>query len=50
VRWSSPHTLDDTLRNLGNLKTGYIETLHDIDTEADWKHWKSRGGGGRLCL
>jgi len=50
VRWSSPHTLNDTLRNLENLKTGYIETLRDIDTITDWKEWKNRGGAGRLCL
>jgi len=50
VRWSSPHTLGDTLRNLKGLKTGYIEALHDIDTKADWNDWKSRGGVGRLCL
>ncbi len=50
VRWSSPHTLDDTLLNLGGLKAGYIEALHDIDILADWKHWKSCGGAGRLCF
>ncbi len=50
VRWSSPHTLDDTLLNLRGLKAGYIEVLHDIDTQADWEHWKSFGGAGRLCF
>ncbi len=50
VRWSGPHALDDTLRNLESFKTGYIEALHDIDTAVDWKHWKARGGAGRLCL
>ncbi len=50
VRWSSPHTLDDTLRNLKHLKTGYIDTLHDIDNATDWKGWKNRGGAGRLCF
>lgn len=50
VRWSSPHTLEDTLQNLTSHKTNYIEELHDIDTGTDWKNWKRRGGAGRLCL
>ncbi len=50
VRWSSAHTLKDTLRNLSSMKTGYIEAVNDIDTGADWKVWKDCGGAGRLCL
>lgn len=50
VRWSSAHTLDDTLRNLAGLTVGYIETLADIDTVTDWDAWQSQGRAGRLCL
>jgi len=50
VRWSSTHTLGDTLHNLDGCKTAYIEPLPDIDTPGDWHKWKSRGRAGRLCL
>jgi uncharacterized protein len=50
VRWSSSHTLEDTLRNLTPLKTGYIEEVNDIDTGADWESWQKGGRAGRLCL
>jgi len=50
VRWSSPHTLGDTLRNLDGYKTAYIEALPDIDTPDDWHNWKDAGRAGRLCL
>ncbi len=50
VRWSSSHTLEDTLRNLNPFKTGYIEAVNDIDTGADWQCWQKGGQAGRLCL
>lgn len=31
VRWSSPHTMDDTLANLGGLRVAMLETLCDVD-------------------
>lgn len=50
VRWSSSHTLADTVRNLGPHKTNYIEELDDIDSADDWKKWLSQNKAGRLCL
>ena len=50
VRWSSEHTLRDTLQNLENHKVAYIEELADIDTIADWQAWSKTGKAGRLCL
>lgn len=44
VRWSGPDALSDTLGNLGpNPHVGYLDTLSDIDTAADYHHWR------RLC-
>ena len=37
VRWSSPHALADTLANLAGKRIAYVETLSDVDTEADWR-------------
>jgi uncharacterized protein len=31
VRWSSPHALADTLRNLRGAAVGYVDTLEDVD-------------------
>jgi len=50
VRWSSEHTLKDTVRNLAGLKTVYVEEMADIDTGADWNNWKHTHKPGRLCL
>lgn len=36
VRWSSPHALADTLKNLTGSKVGFVETLADIDCGADF--------------
>ena len=49
VRWSSEHTLADTMGNLEGYKTAYIEGLEDIDTAADWSEWSAKGSAGRLC-
>lgn len=37
VRWSSPHTLADTMGNLGNAKIALIKELQDIDVLNDMK-------------
>jgi rSAM/selenodomain-associated transferase 1 len=43
VRWSSPHALDDTVRNLGpDTRIAYLETLADIDTGGDYRAWAAR--------
>jgi rSAM/selenodomain-associated transferase 1 len=41
VRWSGPHTLADTSRNLENQKAGFLETLNDIDTADDYRRWQA---------
>jgi len=42
VRWSSEHTLADTLANAhtAGLKTGYAATRYDIDIKADYQKWR----------
>lgn len=35
VRWSSPHTLADTLAGLAGMSIGFTATLSDLDDEAD---------------
>ena len=35
VRWSSTHTLQDTLSNLRGATVGFVDQLNDIDTGAD---------------
>ncbi len=40
VRWSSPHTLTDTLANLDARQVGFLETLEDIDHGADLIRWQ----------
>ncbi len=43
VRWSSPHTLSDTLANLpANARVALLETLRDVDTEADYHAYLKR--------
>jgi glycosyltransferase A (GT-A) superfamily protein (DUF2064 family) len=39
VRWSSPHALADTLKNLRAHRIAFAETLFDIDTEADYRRY-----------
>lgn len=44
VRWSSPHTLADTMDAMGRrARSGFVETLSDVDSAADYHHWR------RLC-
>jgi uncharacterized protein len=40
VRWSSPHTLADTLGNLEGRKVSFVRTVADIDSEADYLLWR----------
>lgn len=35
VRWSTEHTLQDTLKTLGGAKVAFTKTLRDVDTVAD---------------
>ncbi|MDZ4842157.1 MAG: TIGR04282 family arsenosugar biosynthesis glycosyltransferase [Hyphomicrobium aestuarii] len=35
VRWSSAHTLDDTIANLGSARIALLRTIQDIDEPAD---------------
>jgi uncharacterized protein len=35
IRWSTEHTLTDTIRNLGVAKIGTVRTHDDIDTTSD---------------
>ncbi len=37
VRWSSPHTLDDTLTNLKRLRVATVDQLTDVDDGAGFK-------------
>ena len=39
VRWSSPHALADTLKNLCSHRIAFAATLFDIDTEADYRRY-----------
>ncbi len=44
VRWSSPHALADTCKAIGpGARIGYAQRLQDVDTAADYFHWR------RLC-
>jgi hypothetical protein len=40
VRWSSPHTLADTLGNLQGRKVAHLRTIADVDREADYLRWR----------
>ena len=44
VRWSSEHTLSDTLRNVEGLKVAHLRTIADVDDEAAYLLWR-RGNG-----
>ncbi len=39
VRWSSPHALADTLKNLARRRIAFAATLFDVDTEADYRRY-----------
>lgn len=40
VRWSSEHTLADTLGNLAAVRVGLLRELDDIDTADDYAVWR----------
>ncbi len=43
VRWSTEHALDDTVAGLPKrFRVARIDTLHDVDTGADWRAWRAR--------
>ena len=47
VRWSSEHTLTDTLTNAhtSDLKTGFATTRYDIDIKDDYQKWRKTQKG-----
>ena len=42
VRWSSSHTLADTLANLEGSRVALLRELDDIDTAEDYRTWRAR--------
>jgi rSAM/selenodomain-associated transferase 1 len=46
VRWSGPHALADTLRNLQGHRVAFAATLSDVDTAEDYR--RLRGSWQRL--
>jgi rSAM/selenodomain-associated transferase 1 len=48
VRWSSPHTLADTLANLEGKRVAFVATLADVDTKQEWR--RERGAAERLIV
>ena len=44
VRWSSPHALQDTLKNAGGLKVALLDELEDLDDAAGYRRWRGRLG------
>ncbi len=42
VRWSGPHTLNDSITSTNGALIGYAATMADIDTQADLKRWMAR--------
>jgi uncharacterized protein len=44
VRWSTPHALSDTLRNLVGRSVGFLPMLDDVDNASDLARWESRAG------
>jgi len=49
VRWSSEHTLADTLANLNGRRTAHLRMIADIDGESDYLRWR-RGKVGSPAL
>jgi uncharacterized protein len=46
-RWSTRHALADTLHQFRNHRVGFVRTLEDVDTLADWHRARSRSPGCR---
>ena len=42
VRWSSEHTMADTLGNLKDRRVALLRELADIDTAEDYRDWRGR--------
>jgi glycosyltransferase A (GT-A) superfamily protein (DUF2064 family) len=48
VRWSTKHSLGDTLENLTGHRVAFAKTLFDIDTVTDYRRYsRARMGGPR---
>lgn len=43
VRWSGPHAMADTLANLAGANVGFVGQKADVDTEQDYRAWRSKG-------
>ncbi len=43
ARWSTRHALADTLDQFQRHRVGFVCTLHDVDTVADWQRWRRHG-------
>ena len=41
ARWSTEHALTDTLRQFRQRRVGFVRTLADVDTAADWRRWRA---------
>jgi glycosyltransferase A (GT-A) superfamily protein (DUF2064 family) len=41
VRWSSQHTLSDTLANIGDRRVAWLAELADVDSGADLERWRT---------
>jgi glycosyltransferase A (GT-A) superfamily protein (DUF2064 family) len=41
-RWSSEHALADTLHQFRHHRVGFIRTLSDVDSEADYRRYLAR--------
>ena len=39
VRWSSEHTLKDSLNSAGTARIAFVETLQDVDTIQDLRQY-----------
>jgi hypothetical protein len=48
VRWSSVHTLKDTLANLAGARVAMLETLEDVDDGTSYRHLAK--AGSRIML
>jgi len=44
VRWSTPHALEDTLRNATGMTVALADTLADIDDGASFREFMARAG------
>lgn len=40
VRWSGPHALADTVRNLTEYRMAFVDALDDVDEATDLRRWQ----------